>query len=133
MIFCFVRETKQLTLEEIDRECYTMPDPSGPLANTNIYRGLFGPNQRVSPPRVDRMASILHQATYLPPENPKATTNYREGRESRRCQRRIKGMEMPTQLVTIEPERMKWFTDGWFVSLGYHSAFRSQIFFQGST
>ena len=37
MIFCFVRETKQLTLEEIDRKCPTTQlHPNIPKTHTNI-------------------------------------------------------------------------------------------------
>lgn len=45
MIFCFVRETKQLTLEEIDRKCNTNPKftlpPSKIHANHRPFTEVF--------------------------------------------------------------------------------------------
>jgi hypothetical protein len=37
MIFCFVRETKQLTLEEIDRKHHPKPPARHPKQHTNTH------------------------------------------------------------------------------------------------
>ena len=82
MIFCFVRETKQLTLEELDRKCNV-----GCLiwSPTDVSRrGVFGPNESFHQTRVDCVASILHQATHPPEKDHEATTDHRKGRQGRR-------------------------------------------------
>lgn len=46
MIFCFVRETKQLTLEEIDRKLKSRPTLSASYADAS-HRGLLDPNEAI--------------------------------------------------------------------------------------
>ena len=81
MIFCFVRETKQLTLEEIDRKSYCLLFTK-PTTNAK-YRGLPSPNQNLHQLRTKSVASLLHQAPHLQEEHHEATANYCEGRDCR--------------------------------------------------
>lgn len=78
MIFCFVRETKQLTLEELDRKIN--PTPAYKNVPTNISRrGLLGPNFAIPQVRIDDLAALFLQETYFPQENREAAANHREG------------------------------------------------------
>lgn len=46
MIFCFVRETKQMTLEELDRKCY----PTGfmfYLLSNDVDRGILRAHKKL--------------------------------------------------------------------------------------
>ena len=80
MIFCFVRETKQLTLEELDRKL--KPHPTH-VAFPHIFcRGLLGPNKGLYPPRDDRVASLFYQTTHLPSEYREATADHCGSRQS---------------------------------------------------
>lgn len=97
MIFCFVRETKQLTLEELDRKL-ALPSfqnipglwPPRDVINTNhlaapacLNRGLLRPDEEIHQPRINRLPPILHKAIHPPEENPEATRHHRDGRQSR--------------------------------------------------
>lgn len=83
MVFCFIRETKQLTLEELDRKFPL----SAPLhaaqideANANeSYRGLRSPYQGLPSQRVHRPRPLLLEASLLPPEHSQAPEHHREG------------------------------------------------------
>lgn len=78
MIFCFVRETKQLTLEELDRK-HAFPGYVWYITD-RFRRGLLGSNQEVHWPRTDRVAAMVDQALHLPPGHPQAATHHRYGR-----------------------------------------------------
>jgi hypothetical protein len=82
MIFCFVRETKQLTLEEIDR---TSPSPStlpNNLHCTNtIHRGLLRPNQDIYPLRINPNLTMVDQEQEFPQTRRETTANHRHGFE----------------------------------------------------
>lgn len=91
MIFCFVRETKQLTLEELDRKLAlpSFQNIPGLWPNTNhlaprvLNRGLLRPDEEIHQPRINRLPPILHKAIHPPEENPEATRHHRDGRQSR--------------------------------------------------
>jgi hypothetical protein len=86
MIFCFVRETKQLTLEELDRkwkltQSSILNSSSHMWQHTNISRrGLLSPNQEIYPLRTNRVAPLVYQGIHLPPEYPKASSHHCYGR-----------------------------------------------------
>lgn len=66
MIFCFVRETKQLTLEELDRKPLVRSFVLRKRTVPNVaHRGVFGADEDVYPLRIDRVASVVHQAIRL--------------------------------------------------------------------
>jgi len=77
MIFCFVRETKQLTLEEIDRE-FPFIDPltkyldrgSRKYGSLTFHRGFFHSHQAVYRLRAESVSALLHQAPRSPEEDP---------------------------------------------------------------
>jgi hypothetical protein len=74
MVFCFVRETKQLTLEELDRK-WTLTHYIQHLAN--VYRrGLLGPNKAVPEIRAYPISSILLQVDDPPTQNSSTPANY---------------------------------------------------------
>ncbi len=87
MIFCFVRETKQLTLEELDRESisfwhrcikylsYADYSFSYVLAD-QLRRDLLGPNGHFHLIRVKSMVTMVHQAIHRSTEDPKAASSY---------------------------------------------------------
>lgn len=76
MVFSFVRETKQLTLEELDRKWH----PIRMICIADIScRGFLRPHQEVHPLRIDRVASLLVQALHLPPGRRQTTPHHREG------------------------------------------------------
>ncbi len=93
MIFCFVRETKQLTLEELDRQYHPGFIASAPRRCMTpadfAYRGLLGSNEEVHTLRGHCMAAVVHQAICLLPEDPSTPSHHREGREGRRGQERL--------------------------------------------
>ncbi|KAJ7197411.1 putative facilitated glucose transporter [Mycena pura] len=71
MIFCFVRETKELTLEELDRECHpstSLATRIPPCANAT-HRGVFRADIELHQIRVDGVAALVHQAIYSTQEN----------------------------------------------------------------
>ena len=82
MVFCFVRETKQLTLEELDRKSHWLRCYPHLLSN-EFRRGLLGSNIEIHLARVDRVASVVPQALRPPKEHSPATTHSREGGEGR--------------------------------------------------
>jgi hypothetical protein len=72
MIFCFVRETKQLTLEELDRKILS-PAPHLKHSNTNkTNRGLLCPHFRLPQLRNQSLAPILLQAPHHAQTDPQA-------------------------------------------------------------
>lgn len=79
MIFCFVRETKQLTLEEIDRKFHRNHlQETHPIHHTNTHhRGLPGPDQEVHQPRTLRLAPVVPQSQGPPTEYPEAASDHR--------------------------------------------------------
>ena len=78
MIFCFVRETKQLTLEELDRKfLLSWKITLSPLL-TLFTRGLFCPNKGIPQIRNYRVASLVHQAIRLLPEGASSPAYLRE-------------------------------------------------------
>lgn len=77
MIFCFVRETKQLTLEELDRK-WTSFQFNSPFIN-HYRRGILCSDKGFYPLRIDRVASLVYKTAYLPTVYPQATTNHRKG------------------------------------------------------
>lgn len=82
MIFCFVRETKQMTLEELDRKCY----PTGfmfSLLNNKVYRGIFRPYKGLSLVRNESLAALHRETTYPAEKCPEASASHREGRSSK--------------------------------------------------
>lgn len=80
MIFCFVRETKQLTLEEIDRK---QNATHFDILSLTLCRGLLGSNEELHFVRAHYLASILHQTTHFPSKDRQATSDYRERRNGR--------------------------------------------------
>lgn len=82
MIFCFVRETKQLTLEELDRKQLPILLIQRPRYKANgAHRGLFSSNKEVHSLRIDCVASMVYQAIRFHAEDSSPSTYYREGRE----------------------------------------------------
>lgn len=81
MIFCFVRETKQLTLEELDRKSLPLVLQLIPPAHMLIFacRGLLRADQGLHLPRNVCLAAIHHQALRLPPTDSQAAADYCEG------------------------------------------------------
>ena len=83
MVFCFIRETKQLTLEELDRKFpLRIPLRTAQIdgANANILRrGLRRPHQGLPAQRVHRPRPLLLEAPLLPPEHSQAPEHHREG------------------------------------------------------
>lgn len=75
MIFCFVRETKQLTLEELDRKDRFLDFPW--YITDEFCRGLLSPNEEVHQPRTEGVAAVVDQALHLPTGHPQATTHHR--------------------------------------------------------
>lgn len=61
MIFCFVRETKELTLEEIDRKSSLIPH-TFPTSNAH-HRGLHGAHQDIHRLRIEEIGSLFLQET----------------------------------------------------------------------
>lgn len=78
MIFCFVRETKQLTLEELDRKSSRASMRSRSLTPR---RGFFGTDKSIYFSRNDCMATIFYQASYLAKEGREAARHHRKGRQ----------------------------------------------------
>lgn len=83
MIFCFVRETKQMTLEELDRKCY----PTGfmfSLLSNNVDRGILRAHKKLPFIRNKSLAA-LHRETTCPAQKcPDASASHRKGRSSKR-------------------------------------------------
>lgn len=82
LVFCFVRETKQLTLEELDRKlrkyCFKATHANNP------YRGVLRPDEEVHHPRVDGDDALLLQAPLPQAKDPEATDDHRERRQGHR-------------------------------------------------
>ena len=76
MVFCFVRETKQLTLEELDRKQNLASQSCNPISSDVLHRGLLGSDKEVHFTRTDRVATLFHQATHFPKECHQAATNH---------------------------------------------------------
>jgi hypothetical protein len=72
MIFCFVRETKQLTLEELDRKYPKTPFPSKHPNSNKMNRGLLRPNFRLPQLRNQSLAPLLLQAPHHAQADPQA-------------------------------------------------------------
>lgn len=80
MIFCFVRETKQLTLEEIDRKSHLILREFHSSFTNTLHRGLHGPNQDLHQLWVEAVGTIFHKAPHPQKEEPcEATTNHLQG------------------------------------------------------
>lgn len=82
MIFCFVRETKQMTLEELDRKCY----PTGftfSLLTNKVDRGILRAHKSLPFIRIESLAA-LHRETTCPAQKcPDASARHRKGRSSK--------------------------------------------------
>lgn len=82
MIFCFVRETKQMTLEELDRKCYHTGFMSSLLIN-KFDRGILRAHKKLSLIRIESLAA-LHRETTCPAQKcPDASAGHRKGRSSK--------------------------------------------------
>lgn len=81
MVFCFVRETKQMTLEELDRKCYPIGLMFSLLTN-KVYRGIFCPHKELSVIRIESLAALLRETTYPAQKCPNASASHRKGRNS---------------------------------------------------
>ena len=103
MIFCFVRETKQLTLEEIDRTLAFVLSHVHDYSK-HFHRGLFRPHEAIYRLRNEGLATILHQAPYLPSQHPEAATDHRE-----RVHRREIGyfIDYMAQFCTLDEARSR--------------------------
>lgn len=82
MIFCFVRETKQMTLEELDRKCY----PTGfmfSILSNKVDRGFLRAHKNLPFIRIESLAA-LHRETICPAQKcPDASASHRKGRSSK--------------------------------------------------
>lgn len=76
MIFFFVRETKQLTLEEIDRTSSSTHFPFLAASTDAPCRGLLRPNGPVRILRSPRSRALVLQAILPLPEAHPHTTSY---------------------------------------------------------
>lgn len=86
MIFCFVRETKQLTLEELDRMLLSSwLTLLYSLLLTFSTRGLLGSNKGLPQIRNDRVASLVHQAIRFVSEGASSPSHLREAGERQCC------------------------------------------------
>jgi len=81
LIFCFVRETKQLTLEELDRESQDLRLATIYSADSCPHRGFLRPDQEVHLARVDGVATLFHEAVHSPAQDCQAASNHRKGGE----------------------------------------------------
>ena len=66
MVFCFVRETKQLTLEELDRKQNLASYSCNLNSSDVLHRGLLGSDKEVHFSRIDRVAPLFYQAAHFP-------------------------------------------------------------------
>jgi hypothetical protein len=103
MIFCFVRETKQLTLEEIDRKCQLLcsTQPHQKRVLTLHHRGLPSPHQEVHWPRAHSLASLVHPIQDPSPEDPEAACHHRHRGQCYRRSQELSATRLRIRLVQV--------------------------------